>query len=591
MNDDISKVSAQDMTSTDAESDESKSDNTASSRVFDITPDLNISPVKDEENQNSPTPIPSNLPQEKVNIPEIVDITQKNLSTVSVQPPSNQKDQSAPQLTELTIDKVTETPKPAGFTGQLQTPPIQQNPSFGPANPPAKTVGMNKISFNKEFVEQNKQEPANLQDAVSSIKLNPDQKIPAVIPPRPYEAKKDSKIRPLRTYETDFAEAMAKKRITTTSAIIAEKKKDEGQPLPIPEQQDMPRPNILSSFAIPRSNSISENMPIAKKPANPLFKSTGNPTNNQNQPSIQSFLQGQNSNSAISSNPTPVPIVQNQPPKAPLSPNATFVAKDDFLKNAKAPETNKNPDSHPIRNFLLILISLALIAGGAYAGYYLYKKSPLALVKFTAPTPTQSSTQAESTTKSIFLADKQIKISIDGKTKNQIITSIRNQASKVGQENTIEEIVPIKTENNNTRKVTANELQEILNIDAPSLITRSLADDYMLGVYNGIGGQKNFFTITTNNFFQNTFAGMIEWEKDIPNDLKDYLFDNSTQFTLKGTYKDKIVRNKDVREYISDNDHIIFLYSFLSNDKMIITNDEQALENIITRLEKNAFVR
>ena len=84
---------------------------------------------------------------------------------------------------------------------------------------------------------------------------------------------------------------------------------------------------------------------------------------------------------------------------------------------------------------------------------------------------------------------------------------------------------------------------------------------------------------------------MIEWEKNIPEDLKDFLFDNTTQFTLKGSYKDKIVRNKDVREYISENDHIIFLYSFLSNDKLIITNDEQALENIILRLEKNAFVR
>jgi hypothetical protein len=84
---------------------------------------------------------------------------------------------------------------------------------------------------------------------------------------------------------------------------------------------------------------------------------------------------------------------------------------------------------------------------------------------------------------------------------------------------------------------------------------------------------------------------MIEWEKNMPSDLKDYLYNNTDQFSLKGNYKDRIVRNKDVREYVSDNDHIVFLYSFLSNDKMIITNDELALENIIIRLEKTAFVR
>ncbi len=588
MNDDISKVSAQDMTSADAESDESKSDNPASSRVFDITPDLNISPVKDEENQNAPTPIPSNLPQEKVNIPNIVDISEKNLGKVTVLPPSNQKDQSAPQLTELTIDKIVENQKPTGFTGQLQNNTVEPVPSFGPANPPAKTIGMNKISFNKEFVEPNKTEPSNLQDAVSSIKLSPDQKTPATIPPRPYEGKKDSKLRPLRTYETDFAEAMARKRITTTSAIIAEQKKEEvHKEVQVQNNIEKPLPNTLSSFAIPRSNSIADNMPIAKKPSNPLFS---NP-NNSDKPasSIENFLQSQNSNPARNLNPNPIP--QNPVAKAPLSPNASFVAKNDYLKNAKAPESERKQDSHVFRNIILIIISLALIAGGAYAGYYLYKKSPLSLVQFTSPKPTTASNPNVIATNSIFPADKQTKISIDAKNKNQIITSIRNQIDKVGQENTIEEIIPTKNENNTIRKATASELQEILKIDAPSLITRSLTEDYMLGVYNGIGGQKNFFAITTNNFFQNTFAGMIEWEKNIPEDLKDFLFDNTTQFTLKGSYKDKIVRNKDVREYISENDHIIFLYSFLSNDKLIITNDEQALENIILRLEKNAFVR
>ena len=569
MNDDISKVRAQDMTTTDIDQEESKSDNTANSTVFDITQDLNISPIKDEEGQNGPTPIPSNLPKEQIKIPEIVDITQKNIGTVTVQPPTNQKDLGEPHITELTIDKSSNDQKQSIFPSQQTPPPVITNPSFGPANPPAKTVGMNKISFNKEFTEPNKTEPTNLQDAVSSIKLSPEQKTPATIPPRPYENKKTGSIKPLRTYETDFAEAIAKKHITTTSAIIAEKKKEQEElQTPVVEQKpEMPLPNTLSSFAIPRSNSIANNIPIPKKQSNPLFagNSIAKPTDNAPQ------------------NPP-------KPQQTPISPNANFVAKNDYIKNAKAPETPK-PDSHPIRNLLLIIISLALIAGGAYAGYYLYKKSPLSLVQFTAPKPTQAPGGVVITSKSIFQPDKQIKISIDGKNKNQIISAIRNEIGKVGQENTIEEVVLTKSTDTATTKVTANELQDILKIEAPSLVTRSLADDYMLGVYNGIGGQKNFFVITTNNFFQNTFAGMIEWEKNIPEDIKDYLYSGTNQFTLKGTYKDKIVRNKDVREYISDNDHVIFLYSFLSNDKLIITNDELALENIIIRLEKNTFVR
>jgi predicted nucleic acid-binding protein len=193
---------------------------------------------------------------------------------------------------------------------------------------------------------------------------------------------------------------------------------------------------------------------------------------------------------------------------------------------------------------------------------------------------------------SFFQVDSKVRIAIDGKNENQIASQIRTEIAKDIETNKIKEIVLTKTTENVTQKVTAEELLEIFTIPVPELMTRSISPDWMLGVYSGIGGQKHVFIITTNNFFQNTFAGIIQWEKTMPQDLKLYTTNqNDSNFTLKGQYKDKIIKNKDVREYVLENGHINYLYSFVSNDKLVVTNSEEALDEIIIRLEKNAFVR
>jgi hypothetical protein len=106
MNDDNSKVRAQDMTSTYADSENSNQENN-NPRVFDITPDLDIAPAKDEED-NGPTQISGIKVPNTTPIPEIVDITQKNVGTVSVNIPQNQKDSNPANIGEITINKAPE---------------------------------------------------------------------------------------------------------------------------------------------------------------------------------------------------------------------------------------------------------------------------------------------------------------------------------------------------------------------------------------------------------------------------------------------------------------------------------------------------
>jgi len=490
MSDDTSKIPAQDMTSTDTDTDTDNSDKKDENpQIFDITPDLNIAPAKDDVDNSKPVVIPDN----------ILGVEMQTTKT-----------------TPATEEKIVPT-----------------QPEFGPANPPAKTIGVISELTKKIQEEQvvQKSEPSSLQSAVSEIKISPKIFQPAKeavnvnkdnaykpIAERPWEAKADSTIKPLRTYETDFAEAMAKKRISKASFVIAEDKK-----------------RVM--------DKKTEEMGIE--------------------------------NSTV-----PVP----NPTKMP--------SKEEIFRDANmSDEKTKPTNRHLTKNWLLSIVSLILICGGAFAGYYLYLRSPV------APIDTKQIQNAIPNFANSLIDTKQkITLNIDNKNQNGILTLIKNETSKKQDEKTIKEIILTKTQGTEVGKVSANEMLDISEITTPDLFERSLSSTWMLGVYAGQNDIKHPFIIITNDFFQNAFAGMIQWEKTMADDLKQYIYtsdisNDESNSGIRGQFKDKIIKNKDVREYVAENGHIIFLYAFVSNDKLVITNSEEALEEIVTRLEKSAFVR
>ena len=533
MTDDNSKIPAQDMTGTDPDNTDTETQDN-SPRVFDITSDLNIAPVKDDVVENTQNPIDVDR----------INVGQKSSETVQ----TNQMDMNQPEKTlDITTDQIVIEPEStSSITNKPPVTNLEKFPvsQFGPANPPAKTVGMNQNTLKDNLPQQNKivTEQKNLQDAIASIKTtNPTLSTPITnVPERPWEAKPDSKIKPLRTYEIDFAEAMAKKRISSASIAIAENKKRDAEIIQQPKNIVVPQ----KYPEIPKEDFKKDETNIIKEKVNNVQK-----------------------------------------------PNQEIFVKNDILKNAEPPKDKIIPkESHATRNWLLAIFSLILICGGGYSAFYLYQKSPLATSS--VKTENSQSLQTERI-KSIVSPDSKTILDVTNKNQNSIISAIKTEISKPQPEKTLKEIILTKTTENTISKVKASEVLQTMGISTPDILSRSIGDEWMLGVYSGIGEQKSVFIITTNNFFQNTFAGLIQWEKTMPQDLKEYLYSGSDieDFTIRGQYKDKIIKNKDVREYVADNGHISFLYSFISNDKLVITNSENALEEIIARLEKDAFIR
>ena len=52
-----------------------------------------------------------------------------------------------------------------------------------------------------------------------------------------------------------------------------------------------------------------------------------------------------------------------------------------------------------------------------------------------------------------------------------------------------------------------------------------------------------------------------------------------------------VISNRDVREFVTENNKVLLLYSFVDKDTLVITTSENSLANIIKKLEKQPYVR
>ncbi|MDE1975133.1 MAG: hypothetical protein KGI49_01330 [Patescibacteria group bacterium] len=306
-------------------------------------------------------------------------------------------------------------------------------------------------------------------------------------------------------------------------------------------------------------------------------------------------------------------------------------------------ETDASGQHHGTGTKMVMLsISLLLLLGGLAGAYFLYSKSPLA---GQSPVSTQSQDQQPA---SLVQADSRVALYIDGLSANDILLKIKSEMSKPQAPGTIKEIVPAKTENGAPYRVSATDMANVMDIPAPGIILRTLQPEWMLGVYSDNAGDKSAFVVVKTDFFQNAFAGMLQWESLMPDDIRRYVYiqpastygipasqptttqattsdtislagkisnDTATNTTsdnasstnasstfgtnqsvpvfssLRGSFKDEIVKNKDVRAFISGTGQTIFVYSFVDNSTLVIAENDGALSEIITRLENQAFMR
>lgn len=121
---------------------------------------------------------------------------------------------------------------------------------------------------------------------------------------------------------------------------------------------------------------------------------------------------------------------------------------------------------------------------------------------------------------------------------------------------------------------------------APNMLTRSLAPQYMIGAYNNT--TKDPFIILKNTYFQNAFAGMLEWEKDLRNDLISLIRVSRPQdeITLvnRDVFEDTVLSNIDARVLKDEEGNILIAYAFADKDTIVIATTIETLKTMLDKL-------
>jgi hypothetical protein len=130
----------------------------------------------------------------------------------------------------------------------------------------------------------------------------------------------------------------------------------------------------------------------------------------------------------------------------------------------------------------------------------------------------------------------------------------------------------------------------ILQVQAPRSLVRAFDPLFMYGI---VGGSPSAFLIIKLDSFENAFPGMLAWEQTLEADIGGLFVtrDAAQNLPADTSFIDTAIKNKDVRILRDEAGNTILLYSFYSNNLLIITDSIYTLDNIESRLTSESLAR
>lgn len=445
---------------------------------------------------------------------------------------------------------------------------------------------------------------------------------------------------PIRTFESDVARVLGQNNTSKASMVIAEKKRrDElarenlansainrnNIPGQVQSENNKPEKYVqplipLNKYAILRDETTSKVEPDASiKPDQ--FLNKGDIYQNQEEKIEDDSQYKQN---IEQSNPEKQYIKQSIPTVNKTNEslnNTNFIPipkKPSYLQNEQVKQININnvekapeiPESERvminnsssnnnslIKKIILFIFGIIFLGGGLFGAYYFYSKSVIA-----TPPPKPVAVKIPS----LLPSDVQLEMKFDSLTSKEIYNKIYSNLDKqVLKNNDIVEFIPSIKNGENIEIINSESFIKRANIDMPNQLLRSLGSKIMLGGIKDVNEGNTLFIAFTTSFFQNTYAGMLSWEKDMPDELEDLMnyrsiieeINNNASsslnnyFGIRGRFIDKQIKNRDVREFIHESGKSLFLYTFIDKNTLIITKTENALGNIVEKIEKQNYIR
>ncbi len=242
----------------------------------------------------------------------------------------------------------------------------------------------------------------------------------------------------------------------------------------------------------------------------------------------------------------------------------------------------------PSHTKLIVWISVGLIVVGilVLSALYIFRNTGKPIATVSGP-------------RSIILADTEKSLDIAGLNREQIINTLLRERDESTM--TLSSVTALKLKEGKgeqARTIGAEEFFAKLQSRAPSELARSLENNFMFGIHTLSKNQP--FLILKTSYYQNAFAGMLAWEKNLKEDLgpifippeRATIASTSDQVLNKnGTFEDAVVKNRDVRALRGEGGKIVFLYSFPDKNTIIITTNTDTLEKVAARLLAGKLVQ
>jgi translation elongation factor P/translation initiation factor 5A len=185
---------------------------------------------------------------------------------------------------------------------------------------------------------------------------------------------------------------------------------------------------------------------------------------------------------------------------------------------------------------------------------------------------------------------------VDGLSKDQIINTISNQMDstkvKVGGIDGL-----YLTENQ--KVIGFQEFTKLINGNLTFTEPNYFSDNFLLGIFNdgsnpvlpagnvASSGTPELFMLLKVNSFIDIFPVMQNWENKILYDLGGFFgikINPQNNYLFTKSWQDGIIDNKNARILYDNNGNIVLMYVYADDNSIIISNSENAVDEIILRL-------
>lgn len=259
------------------------------------------------------------------------------------------------------------------------------------------------------------------------------------------------------------------------------------------------------------------------------------------------------------------------------------IQRAEHLKKDSSTESGE-PRNTKKKSLLFLFGSVLLFTLGAVGAWYAYGEFIRKTITPIIDTPTNRFLSTNSVASLDFATTT---------TREMLINNLFNAVETTPPGET-KHLSLIKIEGKENLLLSTSEFFNILRSQAPSSLIRSFDPSFMLGSLGEDSGTmgKSVFLIIKLVSFENAFAGMLLWEKDLNRNIGPIF---TTAPLLKNipdgqAFIDVTDRNKDIRALTFENKPVL-LYSFYENNMLIITDSVETLRILVDRLTREKLLR